>query len=193
MDNHSDSVISHPGVSRSLLHTRSVSCLGYRRSDGQWDIEGRMTDVKSFDMRNPDRGGQIAAGEPLHDISLVLTIDRSMQINAVVARIDYSPFNPCNRITDSFQKLVGLRIYPGFSRQVKELFAGTRGCTHLLELLPPISTTAYQTVWQSENGYEGDNPEIHGFLLNSCHALAADGEVVRTHWPEYSESQKQLD
>ena len=190
MDNNLNQINSHPDVSRSLLHTRSVHCQGYSRSDGQWDIEGRMTDVKSFDMANPDRGGQISAGEPLHDISLTLTIDRSMQINAVMARIDYSPFQPCSRIAQSFQKLVGLRIYPGFSRQVKELFSGTNGCTHLLELLPPISTTAYQTVWQSENGYEGDDPEIHRFLLNSCHALATDGEVVRTHWPEHAEFQE---
>ena len=27
-----------------------------------------------------------------------------------------------------------------------------KGCTHLLELLGTISTTAYQTLWQTENG-----------------------------------------
>jgi hypothetical protein len=173
-------------VTRRLLHSRTIRCQGYGRSDGLWDIAAHMTDVKSFDMLNPDRGGQIDAGQPLHDISLTLTIDRSMQIRAVKARIDSSPFRQCGGITDTFQQLVGLRIFPGFSRQVKALFAGTKGCTHLLELLPPLSTTAYQTVWQSANGYEGDDPKIHKFLLNSCHALAADGEVVRTHWPEYA-------
>ncbi len=173
---------------RRLLHTRTVRCQGYARRDGLWDIEGRMIDVKSFDMFNPDRGGQIEAGEPLHDISLTLTIDRGMLIRAVNARIDYSPFNPCRKITGAFQQLVGMRIFPGFSRQVKQKFSGVNGCTHLLELLAPISTTAYQTLWQSENGYDGDDPEVHQFLLNSCHALAADGEVVRSHWPEYAAS-----
>ena len=176
------------GQDRQLLHTRTVQCRGYLRSDGNWDIEGRMTDVKSFSMANVDRGGQIEAGEPLHDISLTLTIDRTMTIKAARAAIDYSPFRQCDAITDAFQKLVGLRILPGFSKQVKALFSGTKGCTHLLELLPPISTTAYQTLWQSPNGYEGDDPEVHGFLLNSCHALAADGEVVRSNWPEYADA-----
>ena len=176
-------------LTRTPLHTRNVHCQGYARSDGLWDIEGRMTDIKTFDMHNPDRGGQIDAGEPLHDISLILTIDRSMQIKAVKARIDYSPFNQCGAITEKFVQLVGLMIYPGFSRQVKELFAGKKGCTHLLELLPPICTTAYQTLFQSENGYDGDDPEVHKFLLNSCHALAADGEVVRRYWPEYAETE----
>lgn len=171
-------------VTRRLLHTRKVRCQGYARSDGKWDIEGRMTDVKSFDMANADRGGQIDAGEALHDISLTLTIDRTLQISAVDARIDYSPFQQCGAITESFQQLVGLKILPGFSRQVKDLFVGTKGCTHLKELLPPIATTAYQTLWQSGSGYDGDDPLAHKFLLNSCHALAVDGEVVRTHWPE---------
>ncbi len=176
-------------LTRQLLHTRQVSCQGYLRSDGLWDIEGRMTDIKSFDMHNPDRGGQIAAGEPLHDISLTLTFDRTMKIREVSARIDYSPFNQCPRIIKAFQQLVGLRVSPGFSRQVKELFSGVSGCTHLVELLPPIATTAYQTLWQSEKGYDGDDPEVHKFLLNSCHALAVDGDVIKTHWPEYAQSE----
>ena len=175
-------------VSRSLLHSRSVNCRGYRRSDGDWDIEGRLCDIKSFHMANPDRGGQIAAGEPVHDMTLTLTVDRGMHIKAVNAQIAYSPFIQCGSITTAFQQLVGLRLLPGFSRQLKALFSGTKGCTHLLELLPVISTTAYQTIWQSETGYEGDDPEVHGFLLNSCHALASDGEVVQTHWPEHADS-----
>jgi len=174
-------------VTRSLLHTRNIQCEGFGRSDGLWDIEAHMTDVKSFDMANPDRGGQINAGQALHDISLALTIDRTMRIKSVNARIDYSPFKECDVITQKFQQLVGLRIFPGFPRRVKEIFSGTSGCTHLLELLPIISTTAYQTLWQSDNGYDGDDPEIHKFLLDSCHALARDGTVVKRFWPEYGQ------
>ena len=171
---------------RTLLHSRNIQCNGFGRSDGLWDIEARMTDIKSFDMENPDRGGQIVAGDALHDISLIVTVDRTMLIKSVEARIDLSPFTECNMITQKFQQLVGLRIYPGFSRQVKEIFAGIKGCTHLIELLPIISTTAYQTLWQSENGYDGDDPEIHKFLLDSCHALARDGSTVQRFWPEYA-------
>ena len=182
--------MKNQGVTKKLLHTRTVHCHGYERSDGCWDIEAHMTDVKSFAMNNPDRGGQIPAGEPLHDISLAVTIDRTLQIKAVKASIDLAPFNQCGAITQQFQQLVGLRIFPGFSRQVKEMLSGTQGCTHLLELLSPIATTTYQTLWQSKNGYDGDDPAVHQFLLNSCHALAADGEVVQNHWPEYAQSPK---
>ena len=162
-----------------LLHTRQVLCQGFKLDNGLWQVVGSMTDIKSFAMRNPDRGGQIPVGEPLHDISLSLTLDKTLLIRAVEVQIDASPFNVCGQIGGAFQALVGLRLLPGFSRQAKELLGGVNGCTHLLELLGPIATTAYQTLWQSEDGYNSNDPQVTDFLINSCHALAEDGEVVR--------------
>jgi hypothetical protein len=164
---------------KKLLHTRQVVCQGFELGKGLWQIVGTMTDIKSFSMRNPDRGGQIAVGEPLHDIRLSLTIDKTLRVHAVEAQIDASPFNGCDQISGAFQALVGLRLLPGFSRQVKELLGGVKGCTHLLELLAPIATTAYQTLWQSKDGYTSNDLQVTDFLINSCHTLAEDGKVVR--------------
>lgn len=166
-------------TTKKLLHTRQISCQGFELGQGRWQICGRMADVKSFAMVNPDRGGQIAVGEPLHDISLALTLDRTLLIEAVEADITAAPFNSCYPISQAFQKLVGLRLLPGFSRQARELLGGVKGCTHLLELLGPIATTAYQTLWQSEEGYHSDDPQVTEFLLNSCHSLRDDGDVIR--------------
>ena len=41
---------------RAHIHTRTVECKGYRRSDGLWDIEGRLVDVKSYTFHNNERG-----------------------------------------------------------------------------------------------------------------------------------------
>src|SRR5512143_596133 len=67
--------LSRPPRSRKLLHTRTVQCYGYQREDGLWDIEGHMTDVKTYSFTNKDRGGEIRAGEPLHAMSIRLTLD----------------------------------------------------------------------------------------------------------------------
>ncbi|MEH6650676.1 MAG: DUF2889 domain-containing protein [Motiliproteus sp.] len=168
---------------KKLLHTRQISCQGFELGQGRWQVIGRMADVKSFAMHNPDRGGQISIGEPLHDISLTLTLDRTLLIEAVDAEISAAPFNSCYSISQAFQRLVGLRLLPGFSREAKELLGGVKGCTHLLELLGPIATTAYQTLWQSEEGYNSNDPQVTEFLLNSCHSLRDDGEVVRQMAP----------
>jgi hypothetical protein len=67
------------------------------------------------------------------------------------------------------------------------MFGGVQGCTHLLELLGPLATTAFQAThherqymdeWQAGSS----NPPP---MLNSCHAFAEDSEVVRSHWPAH--------
>ena len=70
-------------------------------------------------------------------------------------------------------------------REVRGRFAGRQGCTHIVELLGGIATTAFQTIYpllRSERGEPAGKPA----LIDSCHAFAADGEVVANQWPAYS-------
>lgn len=164
---------------KTLLHTRQVTCRGYQLADGRWEIIGQMRDLKNFPMENTDRGGIIPVGEPLHDISLTLIIDRSLTIHRARAEIDAAPFSCCPQITDAFVALEGMSLASGFRRRVKDLLGGTKGCTHLLELLGPIATTAYQTLWQSKGGYDSESSEIADRLIDSCHTFARDGAVAR--------------
>ena len=115
---------------RQLLHNRLVQCWGYRREDGLWDIEGRMVDTKTYPFPNEDRGGAIQAGEPLHDMWIRLTVDPQFRIHDVEARTDGSPFGLCPAITSRYRQLIGVRIGPGWSLKLKELFAGVDGCTN---------------------------------------------------------------
>ena len=52
-----------PSVERDHLHLRQVECRGFSRKDGLWDIEGHMTDKKSYGFPNKARG-HVEAGEP---------------------------------------------------------------------------------------------------------------------------------
>jgi len=65
---------------RECLHSRNIICNGYLRNDGLWDIEARLIDTKNYDFPNQDRGGVIKAGEALHDLSLLVTLDSNMVI-----------------------------------------------------------------------------------------------------------------
>ena len=53
-----------PPAERERLHTRRYEFDGYRRADGLWDIEGHMTDTKTYTFKN-DYRGEVLAGEPL--------------------------------------------------------------------------------------------------------------------------------
>lgn len=170
-------------VRRATHHNRMVSCNGFLREDGLWDVEARMTDIKTHDVDNPERGGYVPAGEAFHDMSIRFTLDMTLQIHKVEACIDSSPFKMCSRIGTAFRKLEGTRIGPGWQKQCKELLGGVEGCTHMNELLPVVATTAIQTMWPSSD--KNVLAEGAKLMLNSCHTWGQGSDMVKHYIPEF--------
>jgi hypothetical protein len=175
-------------VARSPAHTRRVQCQGFRRDDGLWDIEGHLVDTKAYDIPAQQHGGRgLAAGEPLHEMWIRLTVDLDLRIHEVEVCTDAGPYAGCGAITPNFEVLKGLVIKSGWTQKTRELLGGTRGCTHLVELLGPVATTAFQTIYAAReqakpSGSDGRRPG----LIDTCHMYAADGQIVRLRWPEWS-------
>lgn len=174
-----------PTSARKLAHTRVVTCRGYERDDGLWDIEGRIVDTKPYRFENRDRGGWIEADEALHDMSIRLTINLELEVVDAVAVIDASPYNYCKSAVEVARNLIGLSIAPGWTKKSRQAMGDHRGCTHLTELLGPVSTTAIQTIVSEKIRRSGGKPStITRTFLNSCHSYADDSPVVKLHWPE---------
>lgn len=177
-----------PAAARTPLHHRRIDCQGYRREDGLWDIEARLVDTKSYDFANQDRGGTIRAGEPLHEMVVRVTLDSDFLIHQVEAVTEHGPFRLCGEIAPSFAALAGLRIGKGFLGEVRRRFGGVRGCTHIVELFGPLATTAYQTLYAAREAKAQAEPRRERpRIIDTCHALAATGEVVARLWPEFYE------
>lgn len=172
-----------PTEEREHLHTRRVTCRGYRRKDGLWDIEGHIVDNKTYSFQNEWRG-TVTPDMAVHEMWLRITIDDDMTIRDAVAATEAGPFRICADIAPNFKKLIGLRIGPGWRKSVQARVGGAEGCTHIVELLGPMATTAFQTqVVKRRN--EPRKPGQRPRLLNSCHALAETSEVVKQEWPEF--------
>ncbi len=194
-----------PASPREHFHTRQITLNGYHRADGLWDIEAHLTDVKTYAFLN-DWRGLMTPGTPIHDMWIRLTVDDRLVVQAVEAVTDASPFQICPVITGNFQRIVGLRIASGWTQALKDRLGGTEGCTHLVELLGPVATVAFQTVSTGQarvralrEAAEGRDPgTVSGGpptvksgtgrrppIIDTCHALAADGPVVAKHYPEF--------
>jgi len=174
-----------PPAPREQLHTRRYEFHGFRRADGLWDIEGRMTDAKHYPFPNEWRG-DIQPGEPLHDMRVRVTVDDDLLITDIEAATAAGPFAICGGIAPAYAGLKGARIGPGWSKKVKDLFRGPAGCTHHTEMLVALATVAYQTVFSAKKKWTGAaDPAGRPPFLDTCHALAADGEVVKRQWPEF--------
>jgi len=174
-------------VEREAIHTRTLVCRGYHRADGLWDIEGHLTDIKTYDFDSQFRGAVIA-GTPVHQMWLRLTVDDDLIIRAVEAEMDHSPFPICPGITGNFQKLNGLSIKPGFNAKVRDLLGGVEGCTHLVEMLGPVATTAFQTIYPYRNRVKsrtGEAPKApRPRLVDTCHGWSSKGAVVKQLYPD---------
>ncbi|MGB0664081.1 MAG: DUF2889 domain-containing protein [Pontibacterium sp.] len=177
---------------RTLQHTRRVTCQGYLREDGLWDIEGHLLDTKSHAMALKEKkDGLLEAGEPLHEMAIRITIDLELNILDVHATMDHTPFKMCPDIALSYKHLIGVQIAPGFTRKVRDMFGGVNGCAHLVELLGPIATTAYQATHQTraeQNNWSdgGEKPS----MLDTCHTMDSRGPIVETYWPHFYEGEQ---
>ncbi len=185
--------LSEPNTSRELHHIRRITLSGYRRSDGLYDIEGVLEDTKPFEVPNHHKVA-IPAGQPIHGMRLRLTVDLDLVIRQVEAVSDDVPNPVCRDVTPNFQRLVGLRMTPGFTRAVKERVGGREGCTHLVELVGAVATAAYQTVFYEREQRERANPaRERPHIIDTCYTLRGDGPVVARRWPQYATGQDAAD
>lgn len=172
-----------PTVSRRAVHLRRITCEGFEREDGLYDIVGTLIDTKPFAIELQEKF--LSPDEPIHHMTVCVTIDRSRLIHDVVANTVQGPHAVCGAITERYRELIGLRIQPGFVLAAKRLFRGDRGCTHMTELLPPMATTTFQMLWSgADDVTDANQPEHRNSPLGGCHALKLDGEIVRLHFPD---------
>lgn len=176
--------LSPPTQDREPIHERRVDCRGYRRGDGLWDIEGHMVDVKTYDFDSTERG-HLQAGTPVHEMWLRITIDDDFLIHDAEASTEFAPYDVCPQAAPSMEKIKGVRIGPGWRREVNRRVGGTLGCTHLRELLGPMATTAFQTIVPIKSKETRTPSGQRPALIGTCHAYAPDSPVVKRLFPDH--------
>ena len=170
---------------RQPFYRRRISCEGFIRDDGLWDIDAHLLDTRAAARTDYD-GQTVPAGAPLHQMVLRVTLDAQMTIVAARAVTLEAPMPECPNIAAAYASLVGLRIGPGFLSRVREMFKGAQGCTHLTEIMSTVATTAFQTAQsrrtQTTDPATGERlPSAR--MLDSCHAFRRDGQAVLERWP----------
>jgi len=174
-----------PAPQRQLLHRRSLAIEVFERSDGLFDVEAELVDVKARDMQLAT--GLRPAGEPVHRMTLALVVDRELNVRDARSQTHAMPYpGQCNQHGDAYGRLVGLNLLKGFRAGLKQRLAGVQGCTHLTELAGVLPTAVIQAfaghVLDTREGSGDDQPP---FQIDRCHALRHDGAVVQTYYPRW--------
>jgi hypothetical protein len=170
-----------PAVPREAVHKRQINCNGFVRADGLYDIEAELTDHKTYDFPSDFRG-TVTPDLAVHHMVLRITIDRDRVIQHAEAITITGPYAVCPTANAVFDNLVGLQIGPGWRRKVQAAIGGRHGCTHITELLGPVATIAYQTLYgeearqkrQSGTLSDQDKQASRSQLANSCVGYADD-------------------
>lgn len=179
-----------PATGRRHVHTRSIQVDAFARDDGLWDIEARLVDTKSRDFELAT--GIRAAGDPIHEMRLCVTIDTELNVvdaHAESLRVPYA--GECDQIGPAYKRLVGLNLRNNFRRHAIDRLGGTKGCTHITELAGVLPTVAIQgfagEVFRSHSSAEAAaNEEQMPFQLDRCHALRLDGPAVARYYPRWA-------
>jgi hypothetical protein len=117
-------------------------------------------------------------------------VDASLVVKDVVAVVDGFPFADCPHAAGSLAQLKGARIAAGWTARVKSLL-GKESCTHLVELLIPLGTAAYQTLAEVRFA-RGDELDDTGrpVRIDSCYAYSEARDLVLRRWPAFHKPDK---
>ncbi len=174
-----------PPASRRPLHRRALDVQVFAREDGLFDVEASLTDTKAHDVTLA--GSLRRAGDPVHEMRLLLTVDATLTIHAASSETRWMPYpGACDAHGNAYARLVGLNLMQGFRQAVQERLAGTRGCTHLTELCLVLPTAVLQakagSIIDTREGVADGQPP---FQLDRCHALRRDGPTVAAFYPRW--------
>jgi hypothetical protein len=175
-----------PGAAREELHWRRIDMRGYRRGDGLFEVEGRVTDRKTSDLVPLVGDRVVPAHQPVHDMGVRIVFDEQMVVHAVTTFTDAAPYDICPLGGLALQSLKGLRMTSGWGKEVRSRLRGARSCTHLMELLAPLATVAFQSLSALRKG-QPLQLDANGrpAKIDSCYAYGAERDLVRQYWPEH--------
>jgi len=97
-------------IERTELHHRQIDIRFFRRSDGLYEVEGRLLDRKSQAFRRPLQDSETPAGTPLHDIAVRLVVDENSLVHDASASYSAS----CTHIVELLGPMAST-VHQGFA------------------------------------------------------------------------------
>ena len=171
------------GVTRAELHTREITIRGWKRSDGLYEIEGRLVDTKPFDFQPVSGDRVIGTRQPIHDMGVRIVYDDAMTVRDVIAVGHALPYDGCAAGPATLKSLIGLSMTKGWTAETRKRLAGAASCVHLAGLMTPMAAAAFQSMVvlriEQRKG-TGHTPNV-----DSCIAYARHGELMRTRYPAF--------
>lgn len=174
---------------REKIHSRNITMDTWTADDDHIIVEGRL-----FEERCRDYillSGEKKAGGVLHHMVVRMKLKiPELVICDIETELHAVPREGCHAIHDSLKALEGERLEKGFTRRVREILGGVRGCTHLNHLVITMAPAAMQgyfalnasRVHVSQKDRVREESRLRGMermLAGSCYAWSEDSEALK--------------
>ena len=165
------------------IHNRNLNISSYIVDDEHILITGEFKERNLITVY--EKSGETIEPNVFHHMQIQLLVKISeLKIVDIHTKIPGAPHDDlCREMENSFDKIKGLNIAPGFTSKVKKIAGGIKGCVHLTTLLLSMAPAALQGYWifeaRNKNRTENSEFDIGEYLIDTCWAWRKDGPLVK--------------
>lgn len=153
--------------------SRDIKISAVEKDAGSFLLTGTLTDERLLPYRHYLSGRMREPGV-IHDMMVEMEVSvPGLKILSARARLSSVPNEDCLAIAGCVEKIVGLSIKRGFTKNIRDLLGESRGCLHLTNLILTMGSAAAQALWafygsrkKAEKDHFSDLDE--SLLVNSC-------------------------
>ncbi len=128
---------------KKKIHTRKIDIATYEGSSDSVIVEGILKDERMFGSYQSS-GKRIPPGTIHHMIIRIEVKGPQLVIENIEVEMPTVPDEVCIETLECLEPVKGLPIISGFTRKIKALAGGPKGCIHLLTLLNAMAPAAVQ-------------------------------------------------
>jgi len=163
---------------KERIHARTIRIESFLVDDERVVVEGSLDDERMMEIYT--RTNQVLGPGPVHGMKVRMLVGEiPPKILDIEAEMPEVPMEECPEAKANIKKLVGLTLTYGYSREVKKLLGGVKGCVHLTSLILAMGPAALHG-WNNNNRRRPAPAEFGSFMLeyikNSCWVWREDGE-----------------
>ena len=166
------------------IHTRDISLATYPHTDSRILIHGVLKDerhIKIFDIT----GNLLEPGIVHHlDVKLLIKPD-PLIIEEAQGTMIKVPMKECPETLDTIEKLKGLEIKSGFSKNIHNIMGGKKGCTHICNLIIAMGQEIVQGWLTHKRKNKAPLPQNletfseSNYIIDSCRMWTNHGPKIR--------------
>jgi hypothetical protein len=171
------------GMDKKKVFSRTIDITCYEDGQDSILVEGEIKDTRLCPY-------YLVTGEKkdpgiLHNMKITMKVTgNTLTISDIHVDMLHYPREECIDANTNIQKLNGLSITKGFTKAVKDIIGGTKGCTHVANCILTMAPAAVQGFWANKAQKPvtkefANKGSMSHYLIDTCYVWRKDGPMIK--------------